>query len=523
MPLLRQMKLVNLDKPGVKQDLRSHLDAKLLDGSGEIDLEFSRSPLVEAGGSVDFLLHYPYGCIEQSTSSLIPWLTVEELRPVIPSFAKIPEKKVKTAIQAGADRLLSMQLPDGSFCYWPGGTTPAPWATAYAGMGLMLAAEKGANVPDSAIESLKKNLIESLRGIAAEKSAQALETHARALLVLALGGTPQPAYRNSLVDRIAELTPAARCLLATAIAAEEKGNPANLTIAKSVLTSKVAFKLKNDDWMPWSADDAYNLIAWLAVDPQGPEPTKALDRMLHEHNPYGHWRTTWANGWSLLAMAGYAENQQLSDQPVNLTIETATGTETISLTRDQPAAARSFKLTPDLKLALTADQSAFVRLKIAAKPQIAPIQPVATNGLSIDRIYERVNADGSAQILTEPQVGDLIRVSLRVTLPKDNTRYLVIEDPLPSLFETVNTDFKSQRAAVGIRTSENDWNVSHSELRSDRAAFFLDEVWQKGTYTLTYLARCTVAGQATAPPAKVESMYDPENFALSASRVFTTK
>ena len=523
MPLLRQMKLVNLDKPGVKQDLRSHLDAKLLDGSGEIDLEFSRSPLVEAGGSVDFLLHYPYGCIEQSTSSLIPWLTVEELRPVIPSFAKIPEKKVKTAIQAGADRLLSMQLPDGSFCYWPGGTTPAPWATAYAGMGLMLAAEKGANVPDSAIESLKKNLIESLRGIAAEKSAQALETHARALLVLALGGTPQPAYRNSLVDRIAELTPAARCLLATAIAAEEKGNPANLTIAKSVLTSKVAFKLKNDDWMPWSADDAYNLIAWLAVDPQGPEPTKALDRMLHERNPYGHWRTTWANGWSLLAMAGYAENQQLSDQPVNLTIETATGTETISLTRDQPAAARSFKLTPDLKLALTADQSAFVRLKIAAKPQIAPIQPVATNGLSIDRIYERVNADGSAQILTEPQVGDLIRVSLRVTLPKDNTRYLVIEDPLPSLFETVNTDFKSQRAAVGIRTSENDWNVSHSELRSDRAAFFLDEVWQKGTYTLTYLARCTVAGQATAPPAKVESMYDPENFALSASRVFTTK
>ncbi len=523
MPLLRQMKLVNLDTPGVKQDLCGQLDSKLLDGSGEIDLEFSRSPLVEAGGSVDFLLHYPYGCLEQSTSSLIPWLTVEELSPVIPSFAKIPEKKVKAAIQAGADRLLSMQLPDGSFSYWPGSTDPAPWATAYAGMGLMLAAEKGANVPDSAIESLKRNLIESLRGIASEKSAQALETHARALLVLALGGSPQPAYRNSLVDRIAELTPSARCLLATAIAAEKEDNPANLAIGKSILTSKVAFKLKNDDWMPWSANDAYNLIAWLAIDPQGPEPTKALDRMLQERNPYGHWRTTWVNGWSLLAMAAYAKNQNLSDQPATLTLETATGPETISLTQGQPAAARSFKLTPDLKLALTADQSAFVRLKIAAKPQIAPIQPVATNGLSIDRIYERVNADGSAQILTEPQVGDLVRVSLRVTLPKDNTRYLVIEDPLPAVFETVNTDFKSQRAAVGIRTSESDWQVSHSELRSDRASFFLDEVWRKGTYTLTYLARCTLAGQATAPPAKVESMYDPENFALSASRVFIAK
>ena len=523
MPLLRQTKLVNLAKSGTKQNLREQLDARLLDGTGEIDLEFSRSPLIEAAGSVDFLLHYPYGCVEQTTSSLIPWLTVEALGPVIPRFAKMDEKKVTAAIQAGADRLLSMQLPDGSFAYWPGSTQSVPWATAYAGMGLMMAAVKGANVPESAIESLTKNLIESLRGIANEKSAYALESQARSLLVLALAGSPQPAYRNLLVDRIAELTPSARCLIATVIAAEEEDNAANLAVARSVLTSKTPFKLKNDDWMPWSADEAYNLLAWLAIDPEGPEPTKALDRMLRERNPYGQWQTTWVNGWSLMAMAEYANHEEVIDAPVSLAFETATGTENIILTAEQPTAIRSFNLTPDLKLALSADRSACVRLKIAAKPQVAPIQPVATNGLSIDRIYERINNDGSATILTDPQVGDLIRVSLRVTLPKDRTEYLVIEDPLPSVFETVNTDFKSQRAAVGINTSENDWQVSHSELRSDRASFFLDEVWRKGTYTLTYLARCTLAGQATAPPTKVESMYDPDNFALSASRVFMTK
>ena len=523
MPLLRQTKLVSLNKPGVRYNLCDSLDPRLLDGSGEIDLEFSRSPLVEAAGSVDFLLHYPYGCVEQTTSSLIPWLTVEALSPVIPRFAKLDGKKVAAAIQAGADRLLSMQLPDGSFAYWPGGKEAVPWATAYAGMGLMLAAEKGANVPDSAIESLTKNLIESLRGIALEKSASALENHTRALFVLALGGSPQVAYRNLLVDRLAELTPSARCLLATAITAEEKDNPANLAVAKSILTSKLPFMLKNDDWMPWSAEDAYNLIAWLAVDPDGPEPTKALDRMLHDRNPDGHWQTTWVNGWSLMAMAAYAQHDDVSDTPVTLAFEAATGSETIILSAEQPTAIRSFKLTPDLKLALSADHSACVRLKLAAKPQIAPTQPVANNGLSIDRIYERINPDGTATLLTEPQLGDLIRVSLRVTLPKDRTRYLVIEDPLPAIFETVNTDFKSQRAAAGLNTSENDWNISHSELRSDRASFFLDEVWRKGTYTLTYLARCTLTGQATAPPAKVESMYDPENFALSASRMFNTK
>ena len=523
MPLLRQTKLVRLQETGKTIDLRDQLDRTLLDGSGEIDLEFSTSPLVEAAGSIDFLLHYPYGCVEQTTSSLIPWLTVKDLSPVIPKFAKMDEKKVAAAIQAGVNRLLSMQLPDGSFAYWPGGKDPVSWATAYAGMGLMLASEKGANVPDSAIEALKKNLIESLRGISTETSPSVLEIHTRALLVLALAGEAQPAYRNLLVDRIAELTPSARCLLATAIATEEEDNEANLTLAKSVLISKVPFKLQNDDWMPWSADEAYQLLAWLRIDPQGSEPTKALDRMLHERNPYGEWNTTWVNGWSLLAMAEYAKNSKLSDEPTEITFSTTAATETITLHQDVASAKRNFKLTADLKLQVSTDIPAFVRINLVAKPQIVPTQPVAHNGLSIDRIYERINADGSATILTEPKVGDLIRVSLRVTLPQDETRYLVIEDPLPCVFETVNTDFKSQRAAVGIPTSENDWSVSHSELRSDRASFFLDQVWKKGTYTLTYLARCTLAGQATAPPAKVESMYDPENFALSASRIFTTK
>ena len=139
---IRQVKFVKLDQPGAKADLRKALDANLLDGTGTVDLEFARSPLAEAAGSIDYLLHYPYGCVEQTTSSLIPWCAVEELKDVIPAFAKSPGKKVQSAIQAGADRLLSMQLPDGSFTYWPGGTDTVDWATPYAGLGLLMAASK---------------------------------------------------------------------------------------------------------------------------------------------------------------------------------------------------------------------------------------------------------------------------------------------------------------------------------------------------------------------------------------------
>jgi alpha-2-macroglobulin len=523
MPLLRQAALVSLNQPTVTSNLLSQLDTKLLSGQGDVELEFSRSPLVEAAGAVDYLLHYPYGCIEQTTSSLIPWLTVEDLSRVIPKFDAIPAEKVTAAIQAGADRLLSMQLADGSFSYWPGSSSSVTWASSYAGLGLMLAREKGANVPEAAIERLKTNLIESLRGIATEKSPTALEIHARTLFVLALADAPQTAFRNVMIDRMADLTPSARSLLAAAIATEKEESTVNLVLAKSVMNSKVPLNIKDDTWMPYSADPAYRLIAWMRIDPAGPEATKALDRMLRERNPYGHWQTTWVNGWSLLAMAQFAKTEKSSNALVNLTFESETGNEVIQLGEKQPTATRKFKLSPRLKLNLTSDHSAFVRLKLASKPPIMPLLPVSKNGLSVDRIYERVNSDGSATILNEPALGDLIRVTLRVTLPKDDTRYLVIEDLLPATFETVNSDFSSQRAASAPATSETDWYVSHSELRNDRALFFLDEVWRRGTYTLSYLARCTVAGTATAPPAKVESMYDPENVALSASRVFTTK
>ena len=96
---------------------------------------------------------------------------MEDLKDVIPAFAKLSRKKVQSAIQAGADRLLSMQLPNGSFTYWPGGTDTVDWATPYAGMGLLMARRQAANVPDAAIESLSQYLIESLRGLADTKSA----------------------------------------------------------------------------------------------------------------------------------------------------------------------------------------------------------------------------------------------------------------------------------------------------------------------------------------------------------------
>jgi len=519
MPLIRQSKLVKLEKSGTGHELQGLLDPALLEGKGDIDLEFSRSLLLESGASIDYLLSYPHGCVEQTTSSLMPWFAVEALRPVVPRFADMPEAKVKAAIQAGVDRLLSMQLPTGGFAYWPGGRDRVDWASSYAGLGLVMAKESGASVPDSTLEMLGNDLIGSLRGLSNIKSPYEMEIATRGLWVLARLGKPQVAYHNYLRDRIETVPPRGRCFLALAMAANGEDKAAAL----AVLGSNKPFKAKDDSWMQWNPDDALNLLATAILSPRDPELGKSVDKLMRDRNPYGEWRTTWMNGWSLLALSAYAKTETGRDDTVAISLGTGEESAAIQLSPETPVAKRSYKTGAGLKLLVKSDGNAMVRATIASKPAVVPMQPIARNGLEITRFHERVKPDGSTEPLDKPAVGDLIKVSLRVTLPNDNSRYLVIEDPLPAIFETVNSDFDSQKAANGPATSENNWEVSHSELRTDRAVFYLDRVWRSGTYTLTYLARCTVAGEATAPPAKVEWMYDPENFALSASRLFHSK
>ncbi|WP_367870985.1 alpha-2-macroglobulin [Luteolibacter sp. Populi] len=511
-PLLRQAKSVKLAKGDF--DLLKDFDPKLLNGRGQVELEFSRSLLGEAAGSVDYLLQYPYGCVEQTTSAMMPWLAVEQLRDAVPSFAKYPPAKVKAALQKGVDRLLSMQSEDGGFSYWPGNRETLPWASAYAGLGLIMADKSGASVPPAAVAALCNHLETGLRGIGTMESPYELEIAARATWVLAIAKRHPDAYINTLKDRMADLNPRARALLALAAQSAGMKDPA------AFLRDKTKMRGKDDSWMPWEADKALELLAWSAIDADSPQATAALEQLIRDRNPYGHWNTTWVNAWSLLALATYAEKHDES-QTATVTLATADGPKTIVLKSGEPAIAMDFPLAGGLKLTASSDESAHVRVKLSSKPELIPQIPVAKNGMEITRFYERVKADGTSEPLGEAKLGDLVRVNLEVLMPARDARYLVIEDRLPAIFEAVNNDFASQAANGNAgRTSENDWAISHSELRSDRAMFFYDRSWAGGKKVVSYLARCTMEGKAVAPPAKVESMYDPDNTALSASRAF---
>jgi uncharacterized protein YfaS (alpha-2-macroglobulin family) len=100
-------------------------------------------------------------------------------------------------------------------------------------------------------------------------------------------------------------------------------------------------------------------------------------------------------------------------------------------------------------------------------------------------------------------------------------RYLALNDPLPSVFEPVHPEFKSQATVTGEALSPG-WGADFQELRDDRALFFRDWV-TPGTYSVRYLARVRAAGTAIAPAAKIEEMYHPDRFGQTATERVTTR
>ncbi len=75
-------------------------DPQIIEGSGEVTVNLSNTRVIELRESLRQLLHYPYGCVEQTTSSMLPWLMVRDLRDTLPELAKTDDE-IANAVNHG--------------------------------------------------------------------------------------------------------------------------------------------------------------------------------------------------------------------------------------------------------------------------------------------------------------------------------------------------------------------------------------------------------------------------------------
>ncbi|MCX6924218.1 MAG: hypothetical protein NT154_13550, partial [Verrucomicrobia bacterium] len=119
-------------------NLLTRASPQLLAGHGTVTVYISNTRLNDLGETVSQLLHYPYGCAEQTGSSLLPWIVLRDSASLLPVLRR-GTNDVDGAIRAGVARLFSMQTRSGGLGYWPRAKEPMLWASAYGGMALALA------------------------------------------------------------------------------------------------------------------------------------------------------------------------------------------------------------------------------------------------------------------------------------------------------------------------------------------------------------------------------------------------
>lgn len=180
--------------------------------------------------------------------------------------------------------------------------------------------------------------------------------------------------------------------------------------------------------------------------------------------------------------------------------------------------------------------------------------PPRDEGLTITR--ELTTLEDGAPV-TEAAVGELVRGTLRVTVP-DRQSQVTIEDMIPAGFELVNFSLDtevaletlSERAATekadswwqqtrtwlgdsqlaqvtrppyltgSAQAPDRTLHPTHTETHDDRLFLYVDEL-QPGVYEYEYVLRALVPGTFQHLPARVEALYFPEIFGRTAGGTVT--
>lgn len=521
---------------GRREVFRLEVPEHLRADAGGLSIAVAPSRLNELLPSLDYLLQYPYGCVEQTTGGTLPLLALNELLGGF-ELPGITREAVLTRAKAGLARLRSMQTWSGGLGYWPGDTTPHPWGSAYAGLAFAAAAKSGTlDVGAATLDGLRNYLRDILRGQAAaardEWREELDQVKPLAAFVLAQLGSPELAFNNQLFELRQSLPDFGKLLLALAID-ESKGPRAMVdALLDDVLTrvsSDQAFArlVRKDERYYGSTMDSdlrSNALLVMALErtrPSDPLLPKLVAAMMADRRE-GHWGNTQDNAFALLALAGHFVRTEANAGPVTVKVlldgavllerrfeGKGLSPASLSLPMAHVKAAHGKRLEI---LREGGDGPLYWTLSLQHAPAEIPRRGL-DHGLRLDRRYVFAEGPRAGELARDVQAGDLLRVELTLQSDTDQ-RYIAIDDPLPAGVEPVLLSLATSRGTVGDEAGGDgyDWSpavFNHTEQRDDRVNVFADWL-PKGTHTHSYLVRATTHGSFLAPAAFAHAMYSPQ-------------
>ncbi len=198
-----------------------------LAGTNQASIELSPIPNLNLEQHLDYLINYPHGCLEQTTSAVFPQLYLPKLIKLEPERQQKIEYYIKRAIA----KFSSFQASSGNLMYWPGSIEANDWASLYAGHFLIEAQKQGYNVPLNLMSAWQGYQIRQAQDWTSSVTAEdTTAIQAYRLYVLAAAGKPQMGAMNRLRES-GKANEQARWLLAAAYQQAGQAEAAQQTTA----------------------------------------------------------------------------------------------------------------------------------------------------------------------------------------------------------------------------------------------------------------------------------------------------
>lgn len=444
----------------------------------------SAQPAVNLLGALEYVTHYPYGCLEQTVSSALPLLALSGLEGRLPTEGNTLAQEAPDRIRAALLRVLAMRRWNG-FAMWPDVWEDHPQATVYAAFFLVQAAQAGYVLPDGAVAEAVRMLRDRLPS---DSVPRAYVCH-----VLALAGQPDHGWALRLVERAEALTPEERFHLARALIRGgdvEKGREV-LAQSRSVHGLREA---------------AFALLAWLEIDPANPVVAACCQEIDKARRREGHWGSTQDNALALLAMGAYLRVTPERPQTFAPTFVRADHSFARAATNAYVWALGAEEGGVTARLRNGGPGPMYVTRRVACVPLAATVGE-ADSGLRVRRKW--LDGQGNPVDPATLRRGDLVIVRLTLDPLGRTLRDLVVEELLPAGLEIENAKMASAGTLPWIKRDEAEW-VLHSEARDDRLLLFSKPIAEAQVFH--YAVRAVSPGEFVVPPVTASAMYDPDTF-----------
>ena len=460
-------------------------------GSNAAKLEVSSVPTVDFSRRLDYLIQYPHGCVEQTTSAVFPQLYLSDVMDLDANY----KSKIQKNVTAGIQKLNNFQLSNGGFSYWQGNADADDWGSSYAGHFLIEAEKKGYVLPINFKSKWISYQQKQAKQWRFEKKYGNDLAQSYRLYTLAIAGSADLASMNRLRETVGISNESKLRLAATY--AIIKQNAAGLALLSK---SKIDEEPENDYYYYYGSSDRNRAMALETLVLLGQKQKAfAMATVLAKNLSSTEWMSTQTTAYGLYAMSKFAK----SNGSKGVNIQFTNGGKAIVINTNKTISQRNLAIKTganSVTIKNNKNNTIFVRVSNSG---ILPVgqEQVVQNNLSASVVFK--DRKGGKIAVTKIAQGTEFYAEVTLTNRKnERVENIALSQILPSGFEIVNTRYTD----FGDATN----NVAdYIDIRDDRANYYFS-LSANETRKFKILLNASYLGNYYLPGLQCEAMYDHE-------------